>query len=292
MKYLLILSILILSVLHAQDNKGYYNSKFYVSIETLLNTPIFYNGYGKDYVTSYDKSLVSKLNWLNYGFRTSFGLILKRNVAFVLEFGVDRAKCYTPRNITHHEEFIDNKGYENYNDYKYHLKMESLNSNSFYFMPRFEFTNKLGLLPMGLTHSVGIGICRSYIQNKNYNVEIFPGESYVYDSLTNYHEYLDEEFTPVITDYKDKMIDINNQIPAKSIQLMYALSIKTALTKKIFLNYGLRYNFNLVNIFQRRSEFVNYKGGYYLSSANIIYCINRQKTFNFMNFTLGLTYAL
>lgn len=293
MKKIILISILIANFINAQENRGYYNSKFFTSFETLINTPFFYNVYGTDYLKTYNHQLESVRNKLNYGFRTSVGIILKRNVAFVLEFGVDRAKCYTSRSMTVETKFMEDKlGFDVYNRYYYDLRIEALNANSIYLMPKIEITNKKGLLPLGLTHTIGIGYCKTKIQNKDYAAMAVASEASIYDSLTGYHNTEDGSYAPVISDFSDKLFEYKNQIPLTSIQLMYALTIKTAISRKIFLNYGLRYNFNIPNFFQKRSDYVKFNDGYYLSSANFAYYISRQKVFNFMNFTVGLTYAL
>lgn len=297
MKKIAILYILLLNNLgFCQDKRGFYNSKFLVSVESLVSTPFFYNVYGSNYVSPLDNNLQNKPSKLNLGFRGSVGVILKRNRAFHLELGYDQSRCYTPKYMNYSIDYDDIYGNHQYEQYGYDVKIESLKSRSFYFLPKFEITNKNGILPLGLTHSFGIGYIWSTIIKKEYNAVInaqdVPSGTYTsVDSLGVHHE-LEKPLPPNFTDINNKLIDYENQKPNTYLQLMYAITIRKALTKNLFISYGLRYTFNFANIFQYRSSSIQYKGGsYLLDDSNLHYSMNRQKSFNFINFSLGVTYA-
>jgi hypothetical protein len=270
MKNTVVLIVCVLFVLkgNSQSNKGYYNSKFYISLDVLMNAPILYNfRSSSDIYSKYDENLNQKGDKFNHGFRASVGVILKRNFALCLEGGIDYSNVYLEKSIYHQDSTTG----QNLN-----LIHQNLDIQTFSVMPKIEFSVKNSLLPLGLSHQFGIGFNRSKLVNHDYS------------SLVTYQSSFDNSYV-LIDDFNKKYFDFSNQISTKTFTIMYALNMKTALSKSLLLNYGFRYTLNLnsseLNI---TSNSINQ---FYLSQQDVSELINKQRLYNLINFNLGLTYA-
>ena len=69
---------------------------------------------------------------------------------------------------------------------------------------------------------------------------------------------------------------------------MYALSMRTAITKNILINYGFRYTFNLP---VSSNGFSESDAQYFLQQNTIYESVKKQRSSSLINFNLGLTYA-
>lgn len=272
MKNTVVLIVCVLFVLkgNSQSNKGYYNSKFYISLDALMNAPILYNfRSSSDVYSKYDKNLNQKGDKFNLGFRASFGVILKRNFAFCIEGGIDFSNVYLEKSIDHQDSTTAQ--YLNLN-----VIHQNLDIQTFSVMPKIEFSVKNSLLPLGLSHQFGIGFNRSKLVNHDYA------------SLVTYQSSFDNSYV-LIDDFNKKYFDLSNQISTKTVTIMYALNMKTALSKSLLLNYGFRYTLNLNSSgLNKTSNSINQ---FYLSQQDVSELINKQRLYNLINFNLGLTYA-
>lgn len=270
MKNILVLVVCILFVLkgNSQSNRGYYNSKFYISLDALVNAPILYNfRSNSDTYSKYDKNLNQKADKINYGFRASLGVILKRNFALCLEGGVDFGNIYLENSI-YHQDSISNL-YLN-------VLHEKLDIQTYSIMPKIEFSVKNSLLPLGLSHQFGIGFNRSTLINHDYS------------SIVTYNSSFDNSEI-LMLDFNKKYFDFSNQSSTKSYTIMYALNMKSALSKSLLLNYGFRYTLNLNS--SGFNSIINSNSQFYLSQQDVSELINKQRLYNLINFNLGLTYA-
>ncbi len=266
---------------YSQESKGYFNSRFYVSFDALVNSPLIYNlRTNNEYYAKYDKKLNIKSDKLNYGFRANIAVLLKRNLAFGIEGGIDYGNVYLNKSMTYQDTFSSN-GYTSYNIYDINVILEKLDIQTFSFMPKIEFSIKNSLLPLGLSHQFGIGVNYSKLIERNYASNSYYDQS-SYDYNGNYYN----SQIPV-TDLSAKLFDYKNQLSTKTYTILYALSMKTALTKNILLNYGFRYTLNIhgFNLFSDKNN------GYYVSQATLSEQVYKQRFNNLINFNLGLTYA-
>ena len=252
-----------------QTNKGYYNSKFYVSLDALANSPILYNFRSKsDEYSKYDKNLNQKADKFNYGFRASFGVIIKRNFALCLEGGIDYANIYLEKSIYYQDSM--SSMYMN-------ITHQKLDIQTYSFMPKIEFSVKNSLLPLGLSHQIGIGFNRTTLIDRNYN------------SFVTHNDYSDNSDIQ-IQDFKERYFDFSNQSSTKTYTLLYAINMKTALSKSLLLNYGFRYTLNLHSS-EVSNNFDFVSNVYYLQKDYISNLIYKQRLYNLINFNIGLTYA-
>ena len=273
MKTILFTSILLFSsILFSQDNKGYYGTKCYVSLDSVLSVPVFYNLLNEQSFKS---------NLFNYGYRVSAAYVIKRNIALGLELGYDFSRIF---NVKSDDILItDVNGLPKIINPHY----DNLGISTFTFIPKIEFTTSNGLLPLGLTHQIGLGIGNSSIRQGEYNMS-YNYESQVIVQKTNIlgDPYEDIKTTYVNVNKKQEIPAAFLPDPIKTYTLLYALNVRTALTKKLLLSYGFRYTLNgsrekTLGIFSEEVDTYSLKHD----------VINQKRT-NIISFNLGLTYAL
>ena len=257
-----------------QKDYGYYGNKAIVQLEGLANYPFFSNVLVNDvtgepsYKRSGDK-LVETKDRFNYGFRGTIGYAVKRNTAILFEVGQDFSNAGPESNsIT------------DVNGYSYQIsKHEMLNVVTTSFIPKIEFATSKSLLPMGIGHQIGFGIANSKIIEKDDSYEI---ESY--DSFTGNFGYETVKYSDSKSDVDP--INFANLTSIKKYVLMYALSVRTPLSKSILLNYGVRYTLN----FGKNSGMNTNSGNDYYTSA-AIQTISRHRLGSIINANVGLCYT-
>ena len=88
--FLVIFLFFTISSAVAQEKEGYFGAKNFVTVESLVYSPLIYNLRNDSYDNSkYDQNLNPASDNFNGGFRASFGRIIERNFALCLEAGVD-----------------------------------------------------------------------------------------------------------------------------------------------------------------------------------------------------------
>lgn len=251
----------------SQDNRGYYDSKFYATVITVGNMPLLYNLIAKSEST--------KMDLLNYGFRISGGYILKRNIGLCLELGLDYGNF---KNQTIHS-------YNNSSYYNTYTIYDNLKTQTLSIMPKIEFTNANGLLPLGLTHQLGFGFSETSIIPGVYSAISNVKDSTLYSD--GYYTYYNYSYHLVKSENKMEKTP-ENIIHTKTI--MYALNLRKAITKKIMISYGFRYtlNFSKYNI-NAIPQGKTYNDVYF--SGSIPEIIKKRSFYNFINFNIGLTYV-
>lgn len=137
--------------------------------------------------------------------------------------------------------------FQSYNENEYQDGSSYIQKVTAYsIMPKIEFASKRYILPLGIHHQIGLGF---------YNLK---------------NEFI---FSPDFSLYSE---------PLKGITLLYGFMIRTAISKKLFINYGARYT-------------MNYTFGYPDFWSTVIpyymYEHDMQKRFNLVSIDLGLTFA-
>lgn len=268
MKYILTLILIIPFSFFsfAQKNEGYYGSKSYICIETLINSPLWYNR-RHSYEDKFNNNLENKPDLMNYGFRLTGGFLSRRNVAFCFEGGIDFTDIYPTTYFS-----INQNGFY----YDYRINTEKFAVQHYSFMPKFDFSKKNGLLPLGFSHQLGLGITFSKMVNKEYK-----------SILVDPYEYYNTTI-PTEEEIDNALYDFNNLNPVKTFTFLYAISMRTALTKHLLLNYGFRYTFNFYNFFaSNHYPYENYINTKHEIEREILF----QKTHTVITFNTGLTYA-
>ncbi len=213
-----------------------------------------------------DGQLIKKKDWFNYGFSIQNFHYFKKNFGFGIEIGCDFQNMRGP-NV-----FYD---YDPISDYlnQTSIKHERLNIYTISFMPKIDLSSDFAALPSGLTHQFGFGYTLTSIAKKDYLVK-----NYMYGSNISQVG-------------KDKLASIFKNRKYNGISILYQMNYRYALSKRLFLNLGLRYSLNASSL-----------GAKYISSYDdeaivdnieneIKENIRRMRFSNIIQFTLGLGFS-
>lgn len=271
MKYYLIFTLLGLSFYSKSQNTGLYGSRTFIEINSTSNMPIFSwfmddndqykpTGVGNNLMLSTDK--------INYGISGVIGRSGKKNVGVSLEFAYAFQNIAGPRYLPDFGEYTDQWGY--ISSYSIYMVHERLDVRTLTIMPKLEFTNKGGTLPVGLNHQIGIGYTVSTVKKKDYIYRLFDGSENLTDADS--------------ANFKNNIINYDQQY--KGITLLYAFNIRTPLSKHLMINYGIRYTLNVRNLGQYIPS-----SSYYYDEDLIKRNIGRMRMLNFLTFNIGLSFA-
>ncbi len=269
---ILFISLFISTFSFSQKNNGYYGKRFFVDLEGLANYPLFSNflneaqyGYKAD-----GKKLVTKNDNLNTGFRINAGYAVKRNLGLSLEFGQD----YSSVKIDNSEPLYIAQYYNAY------VKHEMIDVKTTVFIPKLEFATSKALLPMGLSHQLGFGVAYSKAVDKDYLYQII--------------DYSTGNYAPTLYSTSNSDVDpvnFNKFKTVKKFVLLYALNMRTPITKSLMFNYGIKYTINIGKT--PNDYYYSYSGDPTLSyTRSVENAIARHRSLSFMNAFVGLTLVL
>lgn len=209
---------------------GYLGKKNYLDVKTVSHVPVvanivwfFNDGYGSFREWSFGA--------FNTGVHVNAGRAVKPNLGISFEAGMD---------------FMSNDVFDEEETAIYRSQIRCLSV-----MPKIEFSTGNGMLPLGVSHQIGVGYYKL-------------SSTYILDDATY-------EFKPM-----------------NGVTLMYAFCLRSSLTRNLFVNYGARYTFNYT--YGTYSEITDYWGEYWVLKNNKTE-MNAQKRFNFVNVELGLSYV-
>ena len=267
------LSILILFAcfqLQAQSS-GYLGKHTLIEADGLGNMPLFAMLFDRGqtyYKKSGNKSLTQSRNLLDFGWRVSLTRVSRRNVGFAFEFGYDYQNAtfdYYHNDVIVHDT---STGWDETVQFNY----EMLDISTINFMPKLIFTNKGGLVPVGFAHEIGIGYSSSKVVEKDYNIQGIQNASLLTDSVRTYinNNYVDYDYR------------------YSGVNFMYGMKMRIPVSKRILLNYGLRYTLHLRNIFADS----NHSGTTIISNNELQGKIGRTRIYNFISLNLGVALAI
>jgi hypothetical protein len=260
---IIITSVLFGGSFHAQTS-GLYGKRNYIEINGLSNFRLFGILFDEsNYYKASGSSLVESRDIIDFGYRITLGRVTSDHFAFGIEGGMDFQSLGIPG------QYFQVKDPNSYNAV-YH-KHEMLDIRTISIMPKISFTKKGGLLPIGLNHEIGIGYNSSKVVDKDYEYRIISGGEGMsaIDSM-----YLDKQYV----DYDQRY---------GGMTFMYAFKVKTPISKRVMINYGLRYTLNLRNY----GQFISSNSASIVSSRDIAFDLGRMRISNLMTFNLGITYA-
>ena len=296
--YLLIIGIIISKLTFTQNDEGYYGNKHFISLETVFYSPIIYNIVEN---SNLDQNNLSVKDHINYGFHGSITQLIKRNFAFTFDFGIEYGSVYSDSYVnifsmnkqsdfkddgyylalsehsSNYEQSMSNETFES----SLYVNQENIDTRTFSFMPKFEIATKNALLPLGLSHHIGLGfsstkiIEREYVYSMNNTTEIL---------LPTSLEYVDAN-----TFYKDHMYDFKNAKNILNYTFLYAIYKRTPITKNLMIQYGIKYTFNFHSPY--KYDVSEFDSPYFYTNNDMRHLINSQKSFNVMSATVGLTYV-
>lgn len=190
-KYLFILCVIIVGSVNVNaQNFGFMGKKSFFETNLVFNSPIVSNlmFYRRTYLYDYDENR-RPYGPLNIGVYVSAGRTINRNFALSVEGGID-FMSFKLKNGFYFDE-------------------DMYNVHCINLMPKIEFSRSEHILPVGISHQLGIGVIK-----QNYTVT--GSEQYVYTG------------------------------GSIGGSMMYAAVVRTCLTKHILLNFGMRYTLNLL----------------------------------------------
>ena len=252
----------------SQKNNGYYGHKGFIQVESVMSYPFFSNVLSSENnaYTATSSALIVKKDHFNIGFRINAGYAIKRNVALSFEYGQDYSSVYLdPYNTV----------YNNFGD-QYFVQHEMLDVTTNVFIPKIEFGTSKSLLPMGLSHQIGFGISYSKVKEKDY--------LYRYSDYYGYFSYTNYSTSATDTD----PINFSNLKTVKRYVILYALSMRSPITKNLMIHYGLKYTLN-VGKKENYNNYSNISNEYFTSE--IMHTVAQQRLFSLMSFNIGLTFA-
>lgn len=248
------------------QNSGLYGKKAYFEVSGIGNLSVI-NGITHHDNLLYKKSgssLIAGKDLINAGLYLSVGIATKRNFAVGVETGWWFFSMGGP-------EYV---GYSNgfYTDNIY-LRHEMLDARTFSLMPVLTFGSDKGLLPIGINHQIGIGFTNTSIVDKPYAYA--PADSYTSQQTLDNLNSANHGFV----DYSRKF---------KGFMFVYGLKIRTPLTKRFMLNYGLRYTLNFTSSNGTFYASTDYK----MSTMDVRNGISSTRFRSIVSLNLGVTIAL
>lgn len=248
------------------QNPGYFNHKNVLEFSFNGQVPLFANIReitGDDYFNKLENStFVRQRDFFDYGFRFAYMRTLKRDLGIGLEFGYD---YFTVQRETQY-----NSGWFYGNTY-----FQKTDVSSMMIMPKIEFSNKGSVLPMGISHQIGLGVRL---------VKPTDEQSYYIHMTDGSLPYGKKPLIKNPYDYKGGAV--------RGMTLMYAVNMRTPLSKRLFLNYGLRYTLNFMSkpSYLDIEEYQNNETPE-LMEAEFRSMVRQRKQLSFIQASLGISFA-
>lgn len=255
--------VFVSNTLNAQESFGYYGKKTYLQGNLTMNTPFLYNRAYKSEILYTENTLLKKDNF-NFGVRLSAGIALKRSFGLALETGFDYSSVYVFDTRFDTTTTLAPQTWV--------LTHENLDAKTTNFAVLMEFSAKSGLLPMGLSHQVGINFTSSSFQLKDYRY-----------TLTNYVDP-----TVSYSYANNPLLNIKGISSVKKIGLIYNMNMRKPLNKSLFLNYGFKYSFNFLRIGKNNSGSRSYFSN---QQTDINTYLSRSRLTQILYFYAGLAFA-
>ena len=267
--------VLLLSLpllVHAQHkNNGYYGKKAILQLDFVGNTPLFNNIFMSDATAFKARSgnLVEGKDLFNYGFRFNAGYAFFRNFAFLMEYGQEFSSAYPEPYQYIYTDFGSN----------YEVKHEMVDVRTQFFIPKIELATPNALLPLGLSHQLGLGLSYSSVQEKDYTYQTIE-----YDSWTGYQYYLNHNYS----DADLNPIDFNKIRNVRKFVFYYGLNVRTPVNKSLLITYGLKYMLQF-----GKAENTNLSGdnGNEQYTQMIEQVVARHRSLSIIYLSLGLSYV-
>lgn len=261
----IIISFLLLGTTNSflAQNAGYFGKKNTLDAAFNASIPLFSNLRQSATMLKYDNGqLAEHKDWIDVAYRFSYMRALSRRFGLGLEIGTEYISARRPN------ASIQMNTYPYYSANYIFEKIDILTTTV---MPKLEFTNATGLLPMGLSHQFGIGINFSNMRDRDYH----------YQKLSDGSE-ANEEVKLITSAMKYTGGSV------KSVTFMYQLNMRTPLTKFLFLNYGMRYMHNIMPSFDSYDSQVS---SVTMSKSDFRNIVRNRRQYAFIQASLGLSFV-
>ena len=211
------------------------------------NTPVLSGFFNDPNYVEQNGEMVDKKDWFDYGLSFQYTATLSKKIS--LGFGVD----YNRFEIANDRKYASlfKRGDFSNTDTIY-LKAQSARANTIAFFPVFEFQQANSTGSIGLYYTLGLGYSMSKLQSGNYNYSLAFKET-------------SENYSDVDTYYLEK----NDWAAIRGAKILLGLGMRTALTKRVLLDFGIKYNVNLFfkptesDLNSLRNDLISYDSFYY-----------------------------
>lgn len=206
--------------------QGYYGKKTVISIDGSLRGTLIYNSLLADYGYNDGTFQGSKsTHFIAAGFGASASHYFSKRVGIGLDFHMAFNYIKTPNEFWHYGSYYDpNSPGGNVSGAL--ITLEQMRMRSIYIIPKFEWSSR-GNLPIGFSHSIGIGYVRTSVVDDDYN------QSIGYVSSTG-------GTTIVKSTFKGRDV-----APVHGIVMEYGVKIRFPVTSFMTLNVGSNLRFHI-----------------------------------------------
>ena len=246
-----------------QKYHGYYGKRNFLDITTVSHVPILYNIFsdGRGYKTKKidgEKTLVTQQKkWMSTGLHLTFYHAKSNKFAFGIEVGfdtwLDKAAAYFSTTVSLSDPTVAIA-------VTAHERVRYIRT---LYMPKLEFAGSSALLPMALSHNIGIGLSRT---------RIMPQKYFMVYSTSNGEEAVSSDV-------------MNNRQRYSGIHIMYGMKTRVPIGENLLLNYGIRYMLDVMI----GNNFSSNESPYYSKNREQI---RRSLVYNVISVDLGLTLPL
>jgi hypothetical protein len=255
---------------------GVYGKKKFAEFSLTGCFPLIYN-FNKDYYVKSGSGVAEGKDFVNGGYYGLIGIALQPTVALSFSTSMWYSNAKGPGALYYFQEGSSEAS-------SALVLHENLDIRTLSFMPIIEFTGKSGLLPMGVSHSIGLGFNTSWVKERAYAFEN-KYDIYSNGNTVDFHEFMDS-----VVAVNGPYIDYKERYSGKT--LMYALKIRTPISKQLMINYGFRYTFNVKHLLGYNSV-SNLKINSYETALKeqISNTIKAAQLSSFISLNLGITYV-
>ncbi len=248
------------------SQEGYLSKRNVLTAEFFANSPLILNSKNPHYVLKNGK-MAERKELLNYGYGLYYIRQIKNKLGLGLELNVKNVSIDGPgyiilSNISDQLESIDTVW----------LKANPFSVNVYSGMMRFEFYNKLGNGPIGLVHTLGIGMALSKSVQKGYDYSL-------------------NEFGNAEGDQRwskpDKFFLMKGTPSIKSVALQYGIQIRYPISRQFSVNFGLKSLFN-ITLPMNKEKLASMTNSPYLMD-DLYYKLRRENIFS-LNLNAGISY--
>jgi hypothetical protein len=259
MRFLTLFFVILSFQSHGQ-NTGLYGRKTILEFQGLGSWPILHN-WSSDaiYYKANGSELTEGRNVFDYGARIALMHAFTNQFGLGLEGGIERQGLAAPNTVN----LSYNSSFGTYTTSSF-ITHEYLRMQTWTFMPKFEFSLRSNLLPIGLSHQVGVGYARTSIAARDYRYSLFSPSS---DSL--------------LTDISSGFVNGDNVYTGFTV--MYQINMRTPITERLLVTYGLRYNAHFL-----RSETPQ---GESVGMFDLFNLVRQKRNYTFVQLNIGLGFA-
>lgn len=280
MKYLSALLLILAALPVFAQNPGYLGKKNVIEVFGTFQTPLFSNMIDlANSDVSYMKKagkLEEKMDVVDVGYHFNVSHAFSRRFGLAFEFGYDYFSV--------NPGFVDkiynsNTGFTIYDEYQ--GQHENLSVRSQFLLPKIEFTSKGGILPVGITHQIGLGFRSMKVIQKDYlyDLESLDEVDYQYYQLNATES---AELEKNLTNFKERY---------KGMTMVYVLNLRSPVSKNLLLNYGVRYTLNFMKRDQSEGDGYEYESTYWYNEAEVQNAIRSRTRWSFIFLHFGLSFA-